>query len=636
MHGYSGKILHVDLSGPKLWVETPPESFYRQYIGGSAMGMYYILRELKPGTDAFSPENILTLMLSAPTGAPISGQSRMCANARSPLVDGIGDAQCGGFFPAELKFAGYDGLVIRGRASVPVYLWIHDGQAELRPAGHLWGKTTSQVEDHLKAELKDAKVEIAQCGPAGEKLSRLASIINMGNRANGRTGMGAVMGSKNLKAVVVRGRQSRKLDLADPARVNQLARQGAKQIPNNPDMNLLREFGTAGVVAAQHLSGTLPTYNYNQGQFDQFKAISGETMHDTIFKTNDTCFSCSVRCKRVVETEWEQKPVEERYGGPEYETIGTLGSYCGVSEIRAIAYANKICNDYGLDTISAGATIAWAMECFEKGLITTDQVGFPIPFGDASAMTRLLEMMATRQGFGDLLAEGSQRAAERLGKGQEFLITVKGSEAPAHMPQAKRSLALIYAVNPFGADHQSHEHDPAIEPGTSELNLSRLKWLDPTFAHPLQPGSLDDQKITYALKTQWFYSFLDTACLCQFVWGPAWQLYGPAEAVEMIRAVTGWSDFSIEEILTIGERRLNMLRLFNGRQGIGRSQDRLPGKFSLPLKGSGPTAGVALDPELVEQAKDTYYELAGWDKTSGLVRSDTLKRLGLEWALTTE
>ena len=635
-NGYTGNILHVDLTKGTLTTENPPESFYRKYLGGSAMGMYYILRDLKPGADPLGPDNMLTLMLSPLTGAPISGQSRMTANAKSPLVDGIGDSQCGGFFPAEMKFAGFDGIVVKGKSSKPVYLWLHDGGAgqppvaELRDAAHLWGKTTTEVDVILKKELGDDKIEIAQSGPAGEKLVRLAAIINMGNRANGRTGMGAVMGSKNLKAVVVRGK-SKRLPTANAKVINELARVGANILDSNADVKGLQEHGTASVVSFQNATGTLPTRNYNEGQFEDFEPISGEVMTETILKERDTCYACTVRCKRVVETQWNGMPVERKHGGPEYETLSTFGSYCGVKDLDAVAYANKICNDYGLDTIGTGATIAWAMECFENGVLNEREVGFPLKFGDAAAMVRATEMIARREGFGNVLAEGSRRAADRIEAGHDYLITVKGAEAPAHMPQAKRSLGLIYAVNPFGADHQSSEHDPMVEEGASDLYMGRLKLLG--FDHTLAPRSLDADKVRYALKTQQFYSFLDTADLCQFVWGPAWTLYGPQESVDMVRAVTGWNDFSLDELMTVGERRLNMLRAFNAREGIDRKADKLPKKFFKALAGTGPTANVALTVEEMERAQDMYYEMSGWDKKTGNPTHATLERLELGWVL---
>ncbi len=635
-NGYTGNILHVDLTTGTLTIENPPESFYRKYLGGSAMGLHYLLKELKPGAEALGPDNVLTLMLSPLTGAPVSGNSRMTANAKSPLVDGIGDSQCGGFFPAEMKFAGFDGVVVTGKAAQPMYLWLSEGQAELRPAGHLWGKTTTEVDELLKKELGDDKIEIAQCGPAGEKLSRLAAIINMGNRANGRTGLGAVMGSKNLKAVVVRGK-SKKLNVADAKAINDMAKGGASVMttddanaPNfNGDMAGLKAHGTASVVMFQNQIGSLPTRNYNEGAFESCEPISGEVMTETILKERDTCYACTVHCKRVVETEFMGKAVNKKSGGPEYETLGTFGSYCGVGDLNAVAYANQLCNEYGLDTIGAGATIAWAMECFEKGVLTEAEIGFPLKFGDAAAMIKATEMLATREGFGNILAEGSRKAADRLEKGHDHLITVKGAEAPAHMPQSKRSLGLIYAVNPFGADHQSSEHDPMVEENsTSDLYMGRLKMLG--FDAPLPRKSLGQDKVRFAMKTQHFYSFLDSADLCQFVYGPAWTLYGPQETINLVKAVTGWNDFTMDELMAVGERRVNLMRQFNAREGMTRKEDKLPKKFYKALEGTGKTAGRALDETEMTQVMDWYYEMSGWDKTSGNPTAETLGRLGIE------
>jgi aldehyde:ferredoxin oxidoreductase len=470
---------------------------------------------------------------------------------------------------------------------------------------------------------------VLQVGPAGEQLAPLAAIMSMSNRANGRTGVAAVMGSKNLKAIVARGTK-KKIPMADAKRIGDLARWGAAEIPNNPDVISLRLDGTAGVVEYQHMIGSLPTFNYNAGQFAQYVPICGATMTETILKERDSCYACAVRCKRVVETEFEGRHVDPRQGGPEYETLGTMGSYCGLTDLPAIALANAICNEYGLDTIGTGATVAWVMECFENGLLTEEDLGgFSARFGDASAVVRLVDMIAKQEGIGATLANGSRRAADLLDRGREYLITVKGSEAPAHMPQSKRSLGLIYAVNPFGADHQSSEHDGMIEDEAAELYMTRLALLG--FDHMLPAGSLGPEKVLYALRTEQFYSFLDTAVLCQFVWGPSWELYGPQETVDFVRAVTGWEDFDLEELMAIGERRINMLRAFNAREGMDRMADRLPAKFFRPLGGTGPSAGVALVEADIEAAKDEYYRLAGWDAATGNPTPGTLSRLGLGW-----
>ena len=629
-NGYNGKILHVDLTEGTLIVEEPVEAFYRKYMGGSAMGMYYILRDMPKGADPIGPDNVLTLMTGVTTGAAISGQSRINANAKSPISGGIGDSQSGGFFPAELKFAGIDGLVIKGRSEKPVYLWIKDGEFELRDASHLLGLKTGDVEEILQQELSDKKIEVLQHGPAAEKGVIFSSLVSMANRNNGRTGMGLVMASKNLKAVVVRGKK--RPTLADSKALIALNKIGPKILPDNPDMPGLAAEGTATVVLFQNTTGTLPTRNYSEGQFEHCEDISGVRMVETILKERDTCFACVVRCKRVVEIKEGAYKVDAKYGGPEYETLGTFGSYCGVNDLAAISLANQMCNEYAVDTIAAGATISFAMECFEKGVITSEQTGgLELKFGDADAMLRALEMMLNAEGeFGKTLGMGSERAAKVWGDGaDEYLITVKGAEAPAHMPQAKRSLGLIYAVNAFGADHQSSEHDPYYEEGVADLNLNRLKMIglgDP------QPGySLTTEKVRFAYLTQVFYSMLDSVELCQFVYGPAWTLYGPAETVTMINAVTGW-DVTVDELMAVGERRLNLFRIFNAREGLDRKDDKLPKKFFKALGGAGPTAGMALTHEEIESAKDEYYKLAGWTE-NGIPTSQTMERLDIAWAM---
>jgi aldehyde:ferredoxin oxidoreductase len=627
-NGYNGKILHVDLTKGSLTVEEPSEAFYRKYLGGSAMGMHYILREMPKGADPLGPQNVLTLMTGVSTGAAISGQSRINANAKSPISGGIGDSQGGGFFPAELKFAGFDGIVIKGRSPKPVYLAIIDGQAELRDAAHLVGKKTGEVDDIIHSEV-DPKAEILQHGPGAENGVLFSSLVSMSNRHNGRTGMGLVMASKNLRAVVARGKK--KPTLADQKALVDLNKMGPKILPENPDMPGLAAEGTATVVVFQNTIGSLPAYNYNEGQFEHCEDISGARMVETILKDRDTCYACVVRCKRVVEVKEGAYRVDPKYGGPEYETIGTFGSYCGIKDIAAIALANQMCNQYAVDSIAAGATIAFAMECFEKGVITKKQTGgLELKFGDVDAMLKALDMLLNCKGeFGKTLAQGSERAAKIWGKGaDEYLITVKGAEAPAHMPQAKRSLGLIYAVNPFGADHQSSEHDPYYEEGVADLNLNRLKLIG--LGEP-QPGySLTPEKVRFAYLTEVFYSMLDSVELCQFVFGPAWTLYGPAETAEMIRAVTGW-DITVDELMQVGKRRLNLFRTFNAREGLDRKADKLPKKFFKQLTGTGPTAGIALTHEEVEAALDEYYKLAGLT-ANGVPTRATLRKHDIEWA----
>lgn len=620
-YGYHGKILHVDLSRGAMEVENPPEEFYRTYMGGSALGLHYLLRFTPAKADPLGPDNTLILALSALTGAPISGQSRMTAVAKSPLTDTVGDSQCGGFFPAEMKFAGFDAVVLRGRSPRPVYLWLHNGEAELRPAGHLWGKVTGEAEAMIRQELGDEKIQVAQCGPAGEKGVRFSAIMNMSNRANGRNGLGAVMGSKNLKAVAVRGTD--KPALADRRAVIEMAKWGAAHFEES-DAYGLGLLGTAEIVGSQNKAGGLPTHNWASGTFEGWQPLDGKTMADTILKERDTCYACTVRCKRVVEIREGPYTADPLYGGPEYETISTFGTYCGIDDLHAVARASQLCNMYGMDTISCGATIAWAMDCFAHGLITTaDTGGLDLSFGNAASMVRLTEMIGKREGFGDVLAEGSARAAARLGRGSEDLVVaVKKQEMPAHMPQVKRSLALIYAVNPFGADHQSSEHDPAYK--AYPERMAEIGLTNP------QPNKvLNEEKVRFALQTQYAYSALDSVNMCQFVFGPAWQLYGMGQLVETMRAITGW-DVTVEELTRLGERRLNMLRAFNAREGIGREADILPKKLHKALAG-GKSEGLVVPPEEVEQAKDTYYAMAGWDVARGTPTRERLEQLDLAW-----
>lgn len=624
--GYWGKVLHVDLTAGKLEIEEPGEVFYRKYMGGSAMGMAYILKHMPAGADPLGPDNVLTIFVGPVTAAPASGLNRASANARSPLSEAIGDSQAGGFWPAAFKMTGFDGVVVTGRSPEPVYLWVHDGEAELRPADALWGKETGPVEALIREELGDKRIEVVQAGPAGERAVRFANLINMANRAHGRSGMGAVMASKGLKAIAVRGRQ--RPELADTEGVKRLARWGRDHFPES-NIASMGKYGTAGVLSYQHESGGLPTRNWQSGSFEGYETITGEYMYDHILEERDTCWGCVVRCKRVVAVAEGPFQVDPHYGGPEYETCATFGSYCGVDDIRAVAKANELCNRYGMDTIACGATIAFAMECFERGLLNVEDTGgLELRFGNTAAMVHMVEQIARREGLGDLLAEGSARAARQIGPEAEALaVTVKQHELPAHMPQVKRSLALIYAANPFGADHQSSEHDPAYEdeyPYYAE-RLAALDLLEPQPARSLTP-----EKVRFALYTEYLYSLLDSLCVCQFVWGPTWHLYGPDQLVDIVQAVTGWRT-TLWELLKVGQRRLNMMRVFNAREGFGREDDHLPPRLFEPLQG-GASDGVAVDRERLEQALSLYYAMAGWDE-EGRPTPTTLQELGLGWLI---
>lgn len=637
LYGFTGRILHVNLTNHSLEIERPSEAFYRHYMGGSLMGLYYLWHNTPAQADPLGPENTLTFAVSAATGLPLSGQSRCTVTCKSPSSGAVADSQAGGFWPAELKYAGFDALVVTGASATPVYLWINEGQAELRDASHLWGKTTLEVDAILEDELGDRRIEIAQIGPAGEKLSNFAAIMNMSNRAWGRTGVGAVMGSKKLKAIVVRGTQ--KVTPAHKQAVAALSKQGAKKFPGS-EMDSFGRYGTAGVVMSQQASGGLPTNNWDAGVMANAEAISGEKLYDEILRGaeegkqnkdgRDTCYACIVRCKRVVESEYKNNRLRPEYGGPEYETIATFGSYCGVDDLRAITYANQLCNEYGVDTISCGATIAWAMECFENELLNRDETdGIDLNYGNADAMIAMLKKTLNREGFGDILADGSAKAADRLGKGHEYLLTVKGQELPAHMPHVKRSLAVIYATNPFGADHQSSEHDPVY--GEKAYERYYKVPLSQIGLHSPQPSKvINPEKMEFALKTQYTYSAADTVSLCQFVYGPSWQLYGPQEMADLLAAATGW-DVTVAEIQEIGRRRLNLMRAFNAREGFTRDHDTLPKKLFEKALVGGRSDGLILDNEELQTGLTMYYEQAGWDAVTGTPTRATLEEAGLAW-----
>ena len=619
LHGYTGKILHVHLTEGKIVIEEPDETFYRTYLGGTGMGAYYLYKYTPAGINPLDPENTLCLMTGPVTGVGISGQSRVMATTVSPLSGLAAESAAGGFWPAELKFAGFDGIVLHGKSKKQVYLWIHNGQVELLDARHLSGLFTADVEDKIREERDDSRIRVLQCGPAAESGVLYGALISNANRANGRSGMGTVMASKNVKAIAVRG--SQRPSVADSDAVRALAKWGVENIKTS-GVNGIHTHGTAGITLSQSESGGLPTRNWSSGYFEGAEAITGETMAETIRVAQDTCYGCAVRCKQVVEVKEGPYQVDSRYGGPEYESLATLGSYCGVDNLNAISKANQLCNMYGMDTIACGATIAWAMDCFENGLLTAaDTGGIELRFGNAQAMVTMVEKIGKREGFGRVLGEGSVRASKRLELGEELVVAVKGRELPAHMPQVKRSLEVIYAVNPGGADHTVVEHDPDYF-GSFE-HISELGLLNPQESEVMNP-----EKVRYALYTHRIVNAVDSLGLCWFVWGGAWQLYGPNQIVEGIRAVTGWN-ISLWELMKAGERSLNLFRAFNARQGVGSEADTVPAKLLKPLSG-GSSEGVVISLDEAKDAMALYYQMSGWDK-QGKPTKAKLYELGLGW-----
>ncbi|MDP3387615.1 MAG: aldehyde ferredoxin oxidoreductase family protein [Eubacteriales bacterium] len=625
---HDARIIEVDLTSGTINNKTVPGEIYRLYPGGSALGLYLMMQDYIIGTDALDPGNILVFSVSPLTGLPISGISRMNVTARSPLTGTAGDSQSGGYIGSYLKMNGWDAVVFKGKSQNPVYLIIDGEKAELKDASHLWGKVTGEVETAIKEEIGDKNIEIAQIGPAGENLVKFACIINKCSRANGRNGMGAVMGSKNLKAMVVK--KGRPMAAADPDAFIALARSASKRLGENEAVAGLGLNGTDGDLEGFSEAGFLPTFNWKTGHFPEGAGnITGTTMYDSVLKERDTCYACAVRCKRVVEIPGRVDPI---YGGPEYETCAALGSYCGVTDLADVCEANMLCNMYGLDTISCGATISFAMECFEEGLLKTELTdGLDLKFGNGAVVNQLVRKIALRDGLGDLLAEGSARAADKIGGGADkFSMSVKKQELPAHMPQYKPSVGLIYAVNPFGADHQSSEHDVFLVMPSDSRERQRLSKLGIWKGYD-NPYELDAEKVRFAQDTQKYFSVLDSLGLCQFVWGPSWELYGPDDLLELCRSGVGWGT-SLYELMLIGERRINMMRKFNAREGFTSADDTLPDRLFKPFD-DGPAKGIYLDREAFETGKKLYYEMAGWDPEMGNPTEGTLKRLSLDWLL---
>jgi aldehyde:ferredoxin oxidoreductase len=615
MNGYAGKILRVNLTTGSVSEETPDEVFYRKYFGGTGFIAHYLLKEVPKGVDPLGPENKLIFALGPVTGNPVPGAGRNSVGAKSPLNGGIGFSEAGGFWGAELKHAGYDGIIIEGKSEKPVYLWIQDGKTEIRDASHLWGKTTGEVEDIIKEELGDKRVRVTQIGPAGEKMVRYACILNDLSHAYGRSGTGAVMGSKNLRAIAVRG--TKVPEVADPEKVRNLARWFATE--NKANWQGLNDLGTAGGLVSLHAQSGLPTKNFQLGQFDGNEKISGQTMRDTILEGRGNCYACPIFCKRVVRTGAPYN-VDPKYGGPEYETLGSFGSTCCVDDLAAVSKANEICNAYGLDTISAGVTIAFAMECYERGLLTKDDMdGIEAPFGSSEAMIALLEKICKREGIGDLLAEGSLRAAKKIGKGaEEYAMHVKGQEVPMHEPRLKMGLGVGYALSPTGADHCHNVHDTGYAVNASGAEAFGI------LGGPIPADDLGDRKIRLLLYGISQRHFGNCAGACSFV------NWGDDRLIELIRAITGWNS-NLVELIKVGERAETLARIFNIREGFTDKDDILPKRFYQAFV-DGPLAGVAPTEEQVEYAKRTYYEMRGWDKDTGIPSQSKLKELDIEWA----
>ena len=624
-NGYNGKILRVDLTSGTVTVEEPGEIVYRTYLGGGGLASYYLLRELKPGIDPLSADNILVFASSVISGAPIAGMVRYTVAAKSPLTGAYGEAEAGGFWGPELKFSGFDAVIITGKAAKPSYLWINDGKVEIRSAEKIWGLETGPAQEMIRDELKEKRARVALIGPAGENLVRYACVVNELKHINGRTGMGAVMGSKNLKAVAVRG--TKKMDIHDPEKLRELSKNLTELIGQHGPSKMYRKLGTPQFVMPLNTQGILPTRNFRTGFFEGAEKISGERMTETILKREEGCYACSVRCKRVVEVSSGPYATSGNYGGPEYETLSSLGSLLCIDDLAAIAKGHELCNRYALDTISTGVAIGFAMECFEKGILTrADTGGIEFTFGNPDAMIKGIEWIAFRKpGLGNLLADGVKAAAAKLGQGSErFSLHIKGQELPMHDPRGKIGQGLSFAVSPTGADHLRAPHDtPYQAPGPQLDRIAPLGILEPVPARELGPRKA--RNFTYL---HFIWSLYESLGVCNFVAGPVLALTLP-KLVEVVQAVTGW-ETSLWELMKVGERTVNMARVFNLREGFGRKDDTLPDRLFEPLE-SGALQGIGIDRREFEELLTLYYEAMGWDPKDGVPTRGRLAELNLFW-----
>lgn len=600
---------------------------YRKYLGGRGLALPYMLREMPAQADPLGPDNILVFAPGLLTGAPGPAMPRIVVCGKSPLTGAFGESEAGGWWGPELKKAGFDALTIRGKATEPMYLWIKDGQVEFRTAHHLWGQETQIVQKRIREELQDTSIRVIQTGPAGERMVRYANIVNELAHFNGRNGLGAVMGSKNLRAIAVRGTQERKV--ADPDTIKAISGWTAREGLEKPQGATLRKQGTLALIRPFHVAGVLPTQNWNKGTFHGVDTISSEYFHEHVLISPKSCYACPIRCKRRAKVDREDMQVDPIYGGPEYETVASLGSILEIPDPYLIAKANELCNKYCLDTISVGMTIGFAMECYEEGLLSKEDCdGLELTFGNGEVLLPLIEKIVNREGIGDLLAEGSRRASRNIKGSEQYLVEVKGQEVPMHDPRGKTGVALQYALADYGADHKKGPHDTLFA-NNEAVGVLECKGLG--ILEPIDPIELGPKKVRFFVLMDLFWSLLDGLGLCTFGFSPRGPI--PLDTMEdLVKAVTGW-DSTLWEMMKASERTINMARLFNLREGFSREDDRLPEKFFRQFS-DGPNAGRGgIDREELDRAITLRYEMMGWDTETTRPLAAKLHELDLAFLL---
>ena len=610
MYGYARRVLRVDLTTGKPRVEPLNVDIAKKYIGGIGLGMKLWLDNSQSGVDPFSPENPLVLALGPISGTmfPTAGNGHAFVS-KSPATFGVGEAVAHGTFGAEMKRAGYDAVIFTGRSEKPVYLWIDDDSVQLLDAAHLVGKSPSETEDAIKDELGDYYVRVASIGLAGEKLSRIACIINEKTRAAGRTGLGAVMGSKNLKAIAVRG--TRDIVPAKPDEFMDMVTEFHERM-KGPATQKYRTLGTVENVLVHNALQCMPTRNYNNAHFERADKVSGETLNEKFVAKIIGCSSCAMRCEHeVVIPEGPYKGTMTRM---EYETLWALGPYCGIDRLDAIIKGMELCNYYGMDAISAGVIVGFAMDCYENGILSQQDLGVSeAQFGNAEAMIQLLEKMGKREGIGDVLAEGVRIAGQKIDKGAEKLAQhIKGLEVTGYDLRCLKTAALGFAVSFRGADHNRHGAYAFDVKG----KVDRLK------AEKGRGKMVRDGEDTYAL--------IDSFIVCKFSRGTFYKEM--EDMAKLYSLVTGY-DMTPEDLKKAGERINTVARLINIREGLGRKDDTLPWKvMNMPIPDDGPVKGAVVTQDELDLLLDDYYASRGWT-LEGVPTTEKLKELGMEDAL---
>jgi len=610
MYGWHGRILRVNLTATTIHEEVYSERDARKYFGGRGLAIKILLEGMDPTADPLSPENLLVMATGPLTSTPAPTGNRYMVVTKSPLTGALSNSNSGGVFPTMMKRSGYDLFVVEGAASNPVYLYVDERKAELRDATHLWGLDTHQTEEAIKRETAE-DVSVACIGPAGENLALIAAIINDKHRAAARSGVGAVMGSKSLKAVAVRG--NLKPALHDEKAMRAVVRDANRQVAADIRAgSTMRIYGTSYVPDITNEAGIFPTFNFQYGQFEGTPRINGPTLKEHFLVRHGGCYGCPLACARITEVKAEEWG--EQYAGkgegPEYETIGSLGSACGVDNMAAIAKANYLCNELGLDTISTGLTIACAMEMYTKGILAEEEIGRPLPFGDAEGMIAMVRAAARRQGFGKEIAQGSWRLASRYGH-PEMSITAKKLEFPSYDARGLKGMGLLYATSNIGASHMAGDTAYTELFGVGQ-KVDGLSY----------EGKAELTKLFQDL-----FAIIDAAGLCVFV-AVRYTLdtangYIPTRITEMINRATG-SDYTPESLLEAAERVYNLERLFLTKAGFTRADDTLAQRMSEPMP-AGPIQGETFE---LDRLLDDYYAARGWD-ADGIPTRQRLEKLGI-------